>query len=129
MYKKKIKEEVRPCVKCKTNHLIYNRLKWLCEDCDKETAKERKGDLQALFLEIWKERPHKCVHCGKNLGEEPKAIYFSHLLGRAAYPNLKMDKENIVIMCDECHYDWDFGEGSFKKDPKIKLLLEKLRRK
>lgn len=110
MYKKKIKEEVRPCVKCKTNHLIYNRLKWLCEDCDKETAKERKGDLQALFLEIWKERPHKCVHCGKNLGEEPKAIYFSHIKSRGAHPELKMDKNNIELLCAECHYEWDFGD-------------------
>lgn len=108
-YRKKIKEEIRPCVRCKTNHLIYNRTKWLCKECDRETTKERRGDLKGLFLEIWKERKHICTHCGKNLGDEPKAIYFAHIIARSVRPDLKMDKSNIRLLCEKCHHEYDFG--------------------
>ena len=110
MYKKKIKEEARPCVRCKENHLIYNRSKWLCEDCDKEVTRERRGDLSILFEEIWDERPHVCVKCGRPLGPEPRAIYFSHIKSRGAYPELKMDKNNIQLLCSACHKMEDFNE-------------------
>lgn len=110
MWRKKIKEEVRPCLRCGTNHMIYNRSKWLCEDCDKEVTKERRGDLQSLFMEIWNERSHICVKCGKKLGEEPKAIYFSHILSRGSHPELKMDKNNIELLCSACHKLHDFNE-------------------
>mgnify|MGYP000186467805 CR=1 FL=1 len=110
MYKKKIKEETRPCIRCKINHLIYNRSKWLCEECDRETTKERRGDLRSLFLEIWNERPHKCVQCGKNLGEDPQPIFFSHIKSRGAHPELKMDKNNIELLCSACHKMRDFNE-------------------
>ena len=84
MLKKKEKYEYRPCKRCGENHYIYNRIKWLCKDCDTETTKERRGDLQSLFTEIWQERPHVCVKCGKPLGDEPKAIFFSHIRSRGA---------------------------------------------
>lgn len=109
-YRKKIKEEVRPCVRCKTNHLIYNRSKWLCKDCDAETTKQRRGDLQALFLEIWSERAHYCSECHKFLGDEPQAIFFSHIKSRGAHPELKMDKKNIRLLCSACHKLEDFNE-------------------
>lgn len=108
MYKKKIKEEVRPCVRCKTNHLIYNRTKWLCKECDQEVTRERQGDLRSLFEEIWSERSHYCEHCGLYLGSEPRAIYFSHQKSRGAHPELKMEKDNIKLLCQECHYALDF---------------------
>ena len=110
MWRKKRKEEVRPCLRCGINHMIYNRSKWLCEDCDKEVTRERRGDLQSLFMEIWGERPHICVKCGKKLGEEPKAIFFSHKKSRGSHPELKMDKNNIELLCSACHKLHDFNE-------------------
>lgn len=110
MWKKKIKEEARPCLKCGVDHMIYNRLKWLCKKCDQETTRQRQGDLQSLFMEIWKERPHVCVKCGKKLGPEPLAVYFSHKKSRGSHPELKMDKNNIELLCYNCHHEWDFGE-------------------
>lgn len=110
MWRKKVKEEVRPCVKCGANHLIYNRIKWLCKDCDKEVTRERRGDLQSLFQEIWNERPHKCTECGKDLGNDPKPIFFSHIKSRGAHPELKMDKNNIRLLCSACHKFEDFNE-------------------
>ncbi len=110
MLKKKEKYEYRPCKRCGENHYIYNRMKWLCKDCDTETIKERRGDLQSLFTEIWQERPHVCVKCGKSLGDEPKAIFFSHIRSRGARPDLKLDKNNIELLCSACHRLHEFNE-------------------
>lgn len=114
MYKKKAKEEYRPCTRCKISHKIENRMKWLCKECNDETTKERRGDLTRLFLEIWRERLHICNHCGESLGDEPKPVFFSHIKSRGAYPELKMDKNNIELLCLECHQRWDFGDKKSK---------------
>lgn len=110
MYKKKTKEEVRPCLRCKESHMIENRSKWLCKKCNSETTKERRGDLKGLFEEIWKEREHVCVKCGKQLGEEFQAIFCSHVKSRGSHPELKMDKNNIELLCSACHKFEEFME-------------------
>lgn len=107
---KSIKTASRPCVRCKESFLIFNRSKWLCKDCDLEDKRHRRGDLQSLFLEIWKERPHLCSECGKRLGEDPLPIFFSHIKSRGAHPELKMDKNNIELLCSACHRWRDFHE-------------------
>jgi hypothetical protein len=64
-----------------------------------------------LFLEIWKEREHICSNkdCRKYLGDEPCVQYFSHIKSKGAYPELRLDKSNIEILCGECHYQEEFG--------------------
>lgn len=110
MYKKKSKEEYRACVKCGVSHIIENRMKWLCKDCNSEATRERRGDLIQLFEEIWNERKHICMKCGVSLGDDPKPIYFSHILSRGAHSELKMDKNNIELLCMECHQKHEFGD-------------------
>lgn len=67
-----------------------------------------------MFMEIWGERPHYCVNknCGKYLGEEPKAIYFSHRKSKGAYPSLRLEKSNIDLLCETCHHEYDHGNRS-----------------
>lgn len=140
MYIKRIKEEVRPCVCCKTEHKIFNRNKWLCKKCDddrkksslnKNTLEKENNELQVVFDEIWRTRKHICFHCGKKLGNNPKPIFFSHILSRGAHPTLRCDSENIVLACQNCHYIYDFGDRSklIKQIPEelIFKLLEKER--
>ena len=114
-YYKKIREEVRPCVSCNENHLIYDRNKWLCKDCynkkkqeklNRKTLETRKNDLNDVFEKIWSSRPHYCFHCGKYLGSEPKAIYFSHILSRGAHPALRCDEENVVRKEQRDRLEW-----------------------
>ena len=52
-----------------------------------------------MFVEIWNERPHYCVNkdCGRFLGEEPLAIFFSHRKSKGAYPALRLEKSNIDL--------------------------------
>jgi hypothetical protein len=60
-----------------------------------------------LFFKIWKERPHVCTACNKSLYGEPKVHYFSHILPKSRFPELRLDPDNILIECIECHSDYE----------------------
>lgn len=65
-----------------------------------------------MFLEIWDERPHICTNpkCKKPLGE-PKVHYFAHIKPKGKYPELRLVKSNVRLLCMECHHELDFGKG------------------
>lgn len=116
---------IRPCLSCKENYFIYDKNKWLCEDCSKKQKEEKAmkmsgskdiKNLADLFLEIWGERSHYCEECNLYLGEEPKPIFFSHTKSRGAYPELKYDKNEIKLLCGDCHYQHDFGDKNKKRN-------------
>jgi hypothetical protein len=71
-----------------------------------------------MFLEIWEEREHKCVLCDKFLGWEPNIFYFSHILTKGAYPKFRLNKDNIMLNCMDCHIVWDNGDASKLKNHK-----------
>lgn len=117
------------CVDCGRIKRIANRTKQLCDDCNykrlhdgktrfevaieksktkKSKSKKPSGELE-LFKEIWAERPHKCVKCGKDLGDELKPVYFSHKKSKGAFPELRLDKTNIELLCFNCHHKYEFG--------------------
>lgn len=122
-------KKVGTCLKCGRITIIVNRTKQLCDDCNyrrlhdgksrievfKEKSRNRvlkkrkpSGELQ-LFKEIWSERPHYCVKCGKELREPMKPIYFSHIKSKGAFPELRLVKENIELLCPACHHNYEFG--------------------
>lgn len=112
---KRPEKKNKPCVKCNESYMIYDKIKWLCKSCSikikKEKSKEKNGyeNLSELFTEIWTERKHICVKCGKKLQEIPKLIYFSHIKSRGARIDLKFKKDNIELLCEECHDKHEFG--------------------
>lgn len=59
--------------------------------------------MKDFFLEIWKERPHYSEISKQFLGNEPKTLYFHHLLLKSKYPEAMYDKENIVLLTAEEH--------------------------
>ncbi len=63
-----------------------------------------------FYMEVWNERDHVCIECGKYLGEVPSRDMFSHLLTKGAHPLLRRVKENIAIKCAPCHHRWEFGD-------------------
>lgn len=67
---------------------------------------------KGLFEEIWLERDHFCanLNCRKFLGHIPIVHFFSHRKSKGAYPELRLDKTNIDLLCRDCHYEWDFGD-------------------
>ena len=66
-----------------------------------------------LFLKIWDARERICVKCGDNLGQEPLAQYFSHIKSKGSRPDLRLNPDNIELLCFDCHYEAEF-KGSKK---------------
>lgn len=126
--------------KCKVCGSIYiqNKKLQLCSECiykknhsgksrQEVYAEKKKNNIKSIvsgknanknftgekemFLQIWECRPHFCVNCGKFLGNEPKAFFFSHRQSKGANPSKKLDKLNIDLLCWECHQARDFGSG------------------
>jgi 5-methylcytosine-specific restriction endonuclease McrA len=86
------------------------------EEKVKETKwKKRKvtGE-KALFEEVWNERPHTCEKCGEKLLEF-NVWYFHHIKSKGAHPELRLDKNNIMIICAKCHYqEHNVGKAKHK---------------
>ena len=56
-----------------------------------------------LFTEIWNERPHVCEQCGTPI-RECTISNFDHVKPKGKYPELRLEKTNIRILCFDCHY-------------------------
>jgi len=69
-----------------------------------------KNRWENFTLGIWNSRAHECQCCEKPLNYPIRTYYFSHVLGKGAWPIAKWWKENILLMCWECHQEWDFGK-------------------
>lgn len=69
-----------------------------------------------LFVIIWRLRPHICSNsdCKKPLGDEMRAHYFSHIYAKSIRPWLRLDPNNIELLCIECHNEHDFGKRKHK---------------
>lgn len=66
-----------------------------------------------LFQEIWNERPHICNNCKEPLTPTTRRDFvkmFSHIKSKGAYPELRLVKENIELLCHICHEIWEFGD-------------------
>ena len=70
--------------------------------------KRKKTGERETFLEIWEERPHKCVKCNEPLGDEPLAQFFSHIKPKSTHSELRLVKSNIELLCFKCHYKEEF---------------------
>lgn len=71
---------------------------------EKKEKKKEYTKLQfELFQEIWNERKHNCQSCGFWLGNEPKSIFFDHLIEKSKRKDLALIKENILLVCENCH--------------------------
>jgi len=89
---------------------------------DKRKPMKKKADNQKgwwdVALEIWAERPHVCQVSGAPLGDEPRPVFFSHLLPRGSYKNFKRRKDNIWMVSPAIHAQWHaFGPENLKEEP------------
>jgi len=68
-----------------------------------------------MFKEIWNERPHRCVECNKDLGNKLQPIFFSHILTKGRTPELRLNKNNIELLCAEHHMKWETADLDTKR--------------
>jgi hypothetical protein len=107
-----IQRKLKVCKSCGADAYIWSM--GCCKSCSNKQVKPIKkvrkptGE-KDLFFEIWNERPHVCVNCKCNLGNEAKAHFFSHIISKKKEPKLRLEKSNIWLLCFDCHYLYDFS--------------------
>ena len=118
----------------KKETLIFNRWYMLCRYHNDKRLGERKrkvapkkypnyrlkkpierkrkvtGELE-LFKKLSLTRIHCCAVCGQEI-KELRVHNFAHILSKGSHPSLRLNEENILIMCwnidgDGCHSKWD----------------------
>jgi len=65
----------------------------------------------------------KCECCGKELPLEPNLMFFHHILEKRNFPELRHHKENIAIVCAQCHSTY---ETMPDKVPYLKIKRDEL---
>jgi 5-methylcytosine-specific restriction endonuclease McrA len=72
-------------------------------------------ELKRVHREIWEERPHNCFNCGIS-----NALTFAHLVPRSRRKDLIAEKDNLILLCMDCHHTLDHGDRqSLRTYPEI----------
>lgn len=115
---------------------IVNKSKNLCQYHNKKRkAKPIKKKFPkpsgegALFKQIWDDHePEERVSFVTKLPlpdqHEMRTYYFSHILTKGSYPELRLNRDNIQFMTLKEHHDWEFAKDSIKDDPKWSHVFE-----
>lgn len=69
----------------------------------KKLKTENTQKLHSWFLELWDRKPHYCQSCDKWLGNEPKSIFFDHLIEKSGRRDLEFEEDNMYFCCGNCH--------------------------
>lgn len=93
------KSGVEPVIRAK-NGRKYQQVKW--------KPKEATGERE-LMKEVYNERPNKCEWCSKpiygfNVGN------MHHVKPKSTHPELRLDKNNLVKICLQCHHEAHNGK-------------------
>ena len=118
---------------CKVHNNIRKRggkpvIKKVVKSSIKYKKKKPTGEWK-MFEEIWKVRDHICTGCDKQLNDQMIPHYFSHILKKGTYPSLRLDPDNIMIECVDCHQIQDYGTIDQRKtllnfDKKLEYILK-----
>ena len=82
-----------------------------------------------LFRQIWEEtEPEDRVSfvTGFPLEDiwDARAFYFSHILGKGAYPEFRLYRKNIVFMSMREHHLWDHAKWQVRDNPLWKKVFD-----
>ena len=94
---------------------------------EKKKEKAVLTDLQfELFKEFYKEHPIKrCYECNRRVDGKSSA-QFHHLLFKSQFPQYRLEKWNLALVCSDCH---NLTHNNIDKTPKIKELTEIVKEK
>lgn len=84
---------------------------------------EKNQQMKDFFLEIWRERPHYSEISGQFLGNEPKTLYFHHLLEKQKVKEAMYDKENIILLTGDEHQTVHLDMYKYEEINKRRELL------
>lgn len=131
-----IPRKKKTCKECSQEEYIFS--KGRCKRCASKSYKKpgpsknvkEKIDLDtAFYKEIWSERMHYCEECDKDLGSKWERYMFSHILSKGSQPKLRHNKDNVNILCLECHQRWEFGDKkAMRIYPGNEIMIDLLKR-
>jgi len=91
------------------------------------------ADLE-FYWSIWTSKRHYCEECDTKLPEFKKEdvgkykIFFSHIISKGSEPRLRYHKDNINLLCGQCHIKWHSKDRSTMKIyEKDQPIIEKLK--
>ena len=71
--------------------------------------RKKTGELE-FFKKIWAEKKvWNCQNCNKILPKELHPIFMSHIIPKSKEPKPRLERENIKVICGDCHNTWEFG--------------------
>lgn len=109
----------------------YHKMPMVRQFSSKEKAKaieklERVYKQKTFFVDIWNKRKHVSEVSGTWLGNEPRTIYFHHILPKSKFKQGEFDEENIILLTWEEH---DLVEKDMFKYEEVNKRRERLLKK
>lgn len=84
----------------KSSTKLKARKKTEAEIQEKKEQRERDWE---FYQSIWEERKHQCEVCDERLVGEPLTVYFDHIIEKSQRNDLRYEKDNIALVCWNCH--------------------------
>lgn len=84
----------------------FKRKKKPLKTSQKQTRRTPTGEA-VVFREIWAVRERRCINCKTWLGNVMRSFFFAHIKPKSTHPHLRLDPNNIMLLCWECHDAYD----------------------
>lgn len=123
-----MKSKCKTCGKnCDREYCFHHKpKKALSRRATPPPVKENVTQMRDFFLGIWnKRKKHECENCGEWLGKEPLSYMFDHLLEKKSHPELRLEEENIMLVCLKCHDEKTRGFASDYVKNRINIVKQK----
>lgn len=87
---------------------------------DPQIKKDQQDKDREFYMSIWNERGPKCESCDCPLfTNEPTSANMDHLMPKSKFPELRYEKENILVVCLACHTN---REGGFPRPRHLEAI-------
>lgn len=139
----KITRSHRVCNKCDKKLMIKffeKPTSLICDKCKRKSKRVKKQSSKSyiikaktkeLRLQILERDNHRCQKCG--VSDEEKVLHLSHVYTKGAHPELRLDPDNVKMLCHKCHMYWWhrevteasewFAEKFPKRSKRLKLKI------
>lgn len=78
-----------------------------------------------MFKKIWAKRPHRCGVCDVHLPWFDVKLC-AHLVGKGSHPNMRLEEDNIELLCFPHHYMLDHETHKAKSDERFDYIFKKI---
>lgn len=77
-----------------------------------------------MFWDIWKQHDGFCEVCDEQIIGF-NIVNYAHILPKSKYESLRLEPENIAVLCFNCHFKLDHETHKAKRDSRFAWLFKK----